>query len=73
LIDGASYDGLAMLTTTPNDVVAGLSARMPVIIGREDYGTWLDGDLRAAASLLRPFPSAGMVAWPSAEGYPVWP
>jgi len=73
LIDGASYDGLAMLTTTPNDLVAGLSMRMPVIIGREDYGTWLDGDLRAAASLLRPFPSAGMVAWPSAEGYPVWP
>lgn len=73
LIDGASYDGLAMLTTTANDVVAGLSPRMPVIIGREDYRTWLDGNLRDAASLLRPFPSAGMVMWPSPEGYPIWP
>lgn len=73
LIDGASYDGLAMLTTTPNDVVAGLSARMPVIIGREDYHTWLTGGLQEAARLMRPFPSAGLTAWPSLEGYPVWP
>lgn len=73
LIDGASYDGLALLTTTPNDVVAGLSTRMPVIIGREDYDPWLTGSLRDAARLCQPFPAHGMTAWPSLEGYPVWP
>lgn len=73
LIDGASYDGLAMLTTTPNDVVAGLSTRMPVIIGRQDYNTWLTGSLSDATRLMRPFPADGMMTWPSPEGYPVWP
>lgn len=73
LIDGASYDGLAVLTTRPNDVVAGLSLRMPVILHPDDYQQWLTGSLTEAASLLRPYPAAGMVAWPSQEGYPVWP
>lgn len=73
LIDGSVYDGLAMLTTRPNDVVAGLSARMPVIIAPEDYQTWLTGGLSAAARLMRPSPASQIIAWPSLAGPPVWP
>ena len=62
-----------MITTTPNDTVAGLATRMPVIIGREDYETWLTGGLREAMGLMQPFPPAGLTVWPSLEGYPVWP
>lgn len=72
LIDGASYDGVAMVTTTPNDVVAGLATRMPVIIHPQNYDMWLRGTVKEAASLMRPYPASDMVAWPSAEGYPIW-
>lgn len=72
LIDGASYDGVAMVTTTPNDTVAGLATRMPVIVHPQNDEMWLRGSLKEAASLMRPYPAADMVAWPSAEGFPVW-
>jgi putative SOS response-associated peptidase YedK len=52
----------SIITTDPNELVAPLHNRMPVIIERKDYTRWLGGpDL--PVDLLRPFPSEQMVAW----------
>lgn len=48
----------AFLTCEPNPLVAPLHPKaMPVILGREDYDTWLDGDAATACELAQPFPS----------------
>jgi putative SOS response-associated peptidase YedK len=57
----------ALLTTGPNDLLAPIHDRMPVILSSADYGPWLDPENQAAATLLpllRPFPPDAMVAFP---------
>ncbi len=64
---GAALDSCAILTTTPNDVVAPVHDRMPVILAPEEYGTWIAADARdpgRLAPLLRPHPADGMCAYP---------
>ena len=56
--------GISLVTTAPNELVASLHDRMPVIVAPEDYGAWLGGDSREAQALVRPYPSARMVAYP---------
>jgi putative SOS response-associated peptidase YedK len=48
----------AFLTCEPNPLVAPLHPKaMPVILQREDYDRWLDGEAADACSLALPFPS----------------
>lgn len=48
----------AFLTCEPNPLVAPLHPKaMPVILQREDYDAWLDGEAADACSLAQPFPS----------------
>jgi putative SOS response-associated peptidase YedK len=48
----------AFLTCDPNPLVAPLHPKaMPVILQREDYDAWLDGEAADACSLAQPFPS----------------
>lgn len=50
-----------MITTTPNELVKPVHPdRMPVILDREDYETWLHGEPAQAAELLRPYPAEKM-------------
>jgi putative SOS response-associated peptidase YedK len=63
---GQELQTFTILTCKPNDVVASIHDRMPVIMPRQDYSTWLDPvatdcDLR---SLLVPYPSGQMAAYP---------
>ena len=51
----------SIITTEPNELVAPLHNRMPVIIERKDYARWLGG--LAYSDLLRPFPAGQMTAW----------
>ena len=46
----------AILTTTPNDIVRPLHDRMPVVIDRDQYSTWLDPKANAldAHAMLKP-------------------
>lgn len=55
-----------ILTTAANDLVASLHDRMPVILDRADHDRWLrpDASLEDVQSLLVPYPSARMVAFP---------
>src|SRR6266566_263289 len=49
-----------IITTAPNEVVAPLHDRMPVILARSDYDRWL-GDEADPALLIRPYPPDEMV------------
>jgi putative SOS response-associated peptidase YedK len=57
----------AILTTRPNELMAGLHDRMPVILDRQAWPVWLDivrtdpGELRG---LLVPSPADELVAFP---------
>ena len=58
-------ESCTILTTQPNEVVAPLHDRMPVIVPPGAHGRWLDpGEDRpeAVAALLGPAPAEGMVA-----------
>jgi putative SOS response-associated peptidase YedK len=62
---GEPLETCTILTTTPNDVVAPLHDRMPVIIPPESYRTWLDpgtGELAVLGPLMAPFPAGEMTA-----------
>jgi putative SOS response-associated peptidase YedK len=52
-----------ILTTKPNEVVAPLHDRMPVILAPDDYDRWLDTNVDPA-SLIRPYPIDDIVTWP---------
>ena len=66
---GASGDSalrtFTILTTTPNDLMAPIHTRMPVILRPEQEAAWLDTDLdRDWQRELGPYPSAAMTAYP---------
>lgn len=53
-----------MITTEPNELIATIHPRMPAILRREDWETWLDPtfyDLTGLMGMLQPFPSDSMM------------
>ncbi|MGI8998399.1 MAG: SOS response-associated peptidase [Candidatus Limnocylindria bacterium] len=56
----------AIMTTAPNELLASVHNRMPVILEREALEIWLDpdADLGHVRSLLRPAPCDGLRMWP---------
>jgi putative SOS response-associated peptidase YedK len=56
----------AIVTTRPNQLVADVHDRMPVIVPRERYAAWLDPgvELGEILDLLEPFPADLMAAYP---------
>jgi putative SOS response-associated peptidase YedK len=60
----------SIITTDPNQVVAPLHNRMPVILERKDYERWLGGGPpgQPPLDLLRPFPAEQMSAWKVDKG-----
>jgi putative SOS response-associated peptidase YedK len=60
-------DTCTIITTTPNDLVAGLHDRMPVILPPEIFTEWLTPDPLAPdrlKDLLAPHPATNMEAYP---------
>ena len=56
-----------IITTSPNDLVANIHNRMPVILAPEAYAVWLDPAEQTPdrlAEWLRPYPAAQMTAFP---------
>jgi putative SOS response-associated peptidase YedK len=67
--DGATLRTFTVITGAPNALVAPIHNRMPVILPRESWPSWLgedrvEGDELLA--LLRPYPAAAMRAYPVA-------
>ena len=55
-------ESFTILTTSPNELIAPIHDRMPVIVAPEDYDRWLDPSVDSAgvADLLRPYPAEEM-------------
>jgi putative SOS response-associated peptidase YedK len=53
----------AVLTCPPNEMMATIHDRMPVILEPQDYARWLSSE-EDPRDLLRPFPAGLMTMWP---------
>ena len=64
--NGALLRSFAIITTTPNELVAPIHNRMPAILRPEDERRWLDEDSEATPwrDVLGPFPADQMTAYP---------
>jgi putative SOS response-associated peptidase YedK len=64
--DGSAVETCTILTTEPNELMAPIHNRMPVIIAAEDYSMWLDPGPQPqdALHLMRPYPAGEMEAYP---------
>lgn len=63
MIDGSEIDSFTILTTEPNDLMAELHTRMPVILDVSNYELWLDTSNRDVELLFEPFATDAMHAW----------
>ncbi len=79
--EGGMLDTFTIITTEANAFMKPIHNRMPVILRRDDENTWLGSkDLEEILSLLRPYASSGMDAFPVSkllnsprnEGPEVW-
>ena len=62
---GEAIESCTVVTTTPNELMATIHDRMPVIVRPADYGVWLGrqlDDVLAWSSLLVPYPADEMQA-----------
>jgi putative SOS response-associated peptidase YedK len=60
---GQIVESCTILTTNPNELTRDVHDRMPVILPRDAYGTWLDPGfthLPELHSLLKPYPALAM-------------
>jgi len=64
--DGNELYTYTIITTAPNDLVAPIHNRMPVILRREDEDAWLDkqADPARLRALLSPYPADEMAVFP---------
>jgi putative SOS response-associated peptidase YedK len=64
--DGDAVDSCTIITTEPNELIAKLHNRMPVILHPRDYILWLDPGVQAldkVQALLQPYPAKDMFAY----------
>ncbi len=64
--DGSELRSCTIITTTPNELVAKVHGRMPVILPRDCHAQWLaegDTDTSALRSRLAPYPADEMEAF----------
>ena len=65
--DGKTIESCAILTTTPNERLASIHDRMPVMVPPTAYEPWLNPGLQDATHLvpfLTPYPADAMIAVP---------
>jgi putative SOS response-associated peptidase YedK len=61
--DGATLESCTILTTTPNQLLADVQDRMPVILPTASYDLWLDPGFRdsgATTEMLKPYDAGQM-------------
>ncbi|MBN3526087.1 SOS response-associated peptidase [Paenibacillus apiarius] len=65
--EGEKISTCTVITTEPNELMASIHDRMPVIVPEEQLSFWLDRrmtDTGQLQSFLRPYPAAEMEAYP---------
>jgi putative SOS response-associated peptidase YedK len=63
--EGETLQSCTLLTTSPNELMATIHDRMPVILAPADYDLWLDpaSPLPAVEQLLQSYPAAQMTSY----------
>jgi putative SOS response-associated peptidase YedK len=67
MIDGSELDSFTIITTKPNDLMAGLHTRMPVILDAQDYRRWLTASTKRWQTCSNPSPPMPCMPGPSAQ------
>lgn len=65
--DGSEIKSATIITTAPNEMMAKLHNRMPVILHPDDYERWIDPAERTKnhlQDLLKPYPASEMLHYP---------
>ncbi len=65
--DGSDILSTTIITTEPNELMAAIHNRMPVILPPDGYTTWLatgEGNPKELSALLKPYPADQMQAYP---------
>jgi putative SOS response-associated peptidase YedK len=65
--DGSEVRSATIITTAPNELMAPIHNRMPVILGKDTYAQWIDPTpqpLPRFQDLLIPYPAGEMKAYP---------
>src|SRR5688500_11967104 len=65
--DGSVLPSCAVITTRPNELMASIHDRMPVILSKDELRQWLDPaeqEPERLTALLKPFPAERMEAFP---------
>jgi putative SOS response-associated peptidase YedK len=65
--EGEPLETCTIITTEPNDLMAPIHNRMPVILAPTSYDQWLDPhfqQIEPLQILLRPYPSEELTAYP---------
>jgi len=65
--DGSYINTFAIMTSEPNEFLAQVHDRMPVILPREHWDLWLEQgeeDPNALVEVLKPYPPDNMAYWP---------
>ena len=66
--DGIVVESCAIITVPANSMLAKIhnieEPRMPVMLSRGDYDTWLSGSVAEAAALIKQYPEESLLAWP---------
>jgi len=60
---GAAVTSCTIITTEPNELLAPIHDRMPVILAKAGRDQWLASDPQGWPELLRPYPAAELVAY----------
>lgn len=64
IIDGSELHSFTILTTKPNDAVAGIATRMPVVLRSSAAERWLDPFAKLQFDdLFEPYPAADTKVW----------
>ena len=62
--DGGVVESCTIITVQSNELLAPIHDRMPAILERTNYDTWLSGKIDEALSILRPLEAAKLEAYP---------
>lgn len=62
--EGFEHKTFAIITCPPNELMATIHDRMPVIIDPADYTRWLSDIEEDPRDLLKPYPAERMTMWP---------
>jgi putative SOS response-associated peptidase YedK len=60
---GEVHETTTILTTSPNDLVAPIHDRMPVIVRPEHRQPWLAGAMDGVEAVFRPYEASDMESW----------